>query len=215
MKVTGPHQKQRIVEAGVSADQAQGVMILVHGRGASAESILGLGEALGGEDLFYRAPQAANYTWYPHRFIAPIEDNEPHLSSALHVVENLVADTEGKGFSSEKIILGGFSQGACLVSEFVARNPKRYGALLVFSGGLIGPPGGLYDYTGDLKGTPVFLGCSDVDMHIPLERVEETAEIMQELGADVTKKIYPGMPHTIIPDEIKEAQKLMQRVAEY
>jgi predicted esterase len=131
----------------------------------------------------------------------------------LQVVGDLVADVEKAGIPAEKIIIGGFSQGACLASEFVARNARRYGALLLFSGGLIGPPGTPRDYEGSLASTPVFLGCSDVDFHIPLERVEETADVLANLGAEVVKKIYPNMGHTIIQDEIDEAQTIVARVA--
>jgi predicted esterase len=159
------------------------------------------------------APQAAGNTWYPYSFLSPIERNEPGLSSALQVVGDLVAQVEAAGIPAQKIIIGGFSQGACLASEFVARNPRRYGGLLVFSGGLIGPLEMLPTYSGSLAGTPVFVGCSDVDFHIPLQRVEETAAVLAELGGAVTKKIYPGMGHTIIQDELDQAQKIVQQVA--
>ena len=204
------HEHQPVATQGRPLEEAKGAMVLLHGRGASAASILNLGDVLKHEGLAYLAPQAANYTWYPHRFIAPIKENEPFLSSALQRLNQVVASVEQAGIRSEKIILGGFSQGACLVSEFAARNPKRYGALLVFSGGLIGAPGELYPYSGDMKQTPVFLGCSDVDAHIPLERVNESADILAGLGAQVTKKIYKGMGHTINADELDEAQKLVE-----
>jgi predicted esterase len=185
-------------------------MILVHGRGASAENIMDLADLLPHPGMAYLAPQAANDTWYPYSFMNPMEQNEPYLSSALARLESLVAEVEAAGIPAEKIVLAGFSQGACLASEFAARNARRYGGLLLFSGGLIGPPGTARSYDGSLDGTPVFIGCSDVDFHIPLERVRETTAVLTELGAAVTEKIYPGMDHTIIQDEIDHARHLLQ-----
>ena len=201
-----PHQGQEILRSGTELDNAGAAMILIHGRGASAEDIMELGVYLPHPNLAYLAPQAANHTWYPYSFLSPIEQNEPFLSSALEMIASLVGKIEDAGIPTEKIIIGGFSQGACLSAEFAARHPRRYGGLLLFSGGLIGPPGTLRDYKGSLAGTPVFIGCSDVDFHIPLARVEETAEILTQLGAQVNKKIYPNMGHTIIQDEIDQAQ---------
>jgi predicted esterase len=189
-------------------------MILIHGRGASAYDILELGTYLAAPEMAQLAPQAANNTWYPYSFLNPLEQNEPYLSSALQVVADVVDRVEAAGIAAERIIIGGFSQGACLASEFVARHARRYGGLLLFSGGLIGPPGTPREYAGSLAGTPVFLGCSDVDFHIPLERVEETAEVLANLGGKVTKKIYPNMGHTIIQDEIDEAQTIVAHVAD-
>jgi predicted esterase len=143
----------------------------------------------------------------------PIAQNEPYLSSALGRLAALVAEVEAAGIPAEKIVLAGFSQGACLASEFAARNARRYGGLLLFSGGLIGPPGTPRNYDGSLDGTPVFIGCSDVDFHIPLERVLETTAVLTELGAAVTEKIYPGMDHTIIQDEIDEARRVLRPLA--
>jgi predicted esterase len=187
---------------------------LIHGRGASAYDILELGTYLAAPEMAQLAPQAANNTWYPYSFLNPLEQNEPYLSSALQVVADVVDRVEAAGIAAERIIIGGFSQGACLASEFVARHARRYGGLLLFSGGLIGPPGTPREYAGSLAGTPVFLGCSDVDFHIPLERVEETAEVLANLGGKVTKKIYPNMGHTIIQDEIDEAQTIVAHVAD-
>ena len=184
-------------------------MILVHGRGATAESILELAEYLSHPEMTYLAPQANGNTWYPYSFLNPIRQNEPGVSSALQVLADLVAQVEAVGIPAERIILAGFSQGACLASEFVARNARRLGGLLVFSGGLIGPPGTPRDYPGSLAGTPIFLGCSDVDFHIPKERVQESADVFTRLGATVTMRLYPGMDHTIIQDEIDEAQKIV------
>ena len=212
-KMNGPHQNQELLTAGKPLHEARAAMILIHGRGASAYDILELSALLPHPDIAYLAPQAANSTWYPFSFLAPMTQNEPGLSSALQVVADLVAQVENAGIPAQKIIIGGFSQGACLSCEFVARNAQRYGALLAFSGGLIGPPGTPRDYSGSLAGTPVFIGCSDVDFHIPLERVEETAETFTNLGAAVTKKIYPNMGHTIIQDEIDQARRIVLEVA--
>ena len=211
-KVNGPHQGQPLLQQGKPLHEAQAAMILVHGRGATAQSILELAAVLPHPEMAYLAPQAAGNTWYPYSFLAPMPQNQPGLDSGLQAVAEAVAKVEAAGVPAEKIIIGGFSQGACLASEFVARNAKRYGGLLVFSGGLIGPPGTPRDYAGSLDGTPVFIGCSDVDFHIPVERVEETAVTLHNLGASVNKKIYPNMGHTIIQDEIDQAQKIINKL---
>jgi predicted esterase len=195
---------------GQPLDQAQAALILLHGRGATASSILLLAEEIYHPAYAYVAPQAANNTWYPFTFLAPMQQNEPWLSSALARVGEVVASVEAAGIPAERIVLAGFSQGACLASEFLARNARRYGGLIAFSGGLIGPPGTSRAYTGSLDGTPVFLGCSDVDAHIPKERVEETADVLERLGAQVTMRLYPGMGHTINGDEIDHARALLQ-----
>jgi predicted esterase len=207
-----PHQGQPVYAAGQPLDNARAAMILVHGRGATASSILELAQPLNHAEMAYLAPQASGNTWYPYSFLVPTTQNEPHLSSALRVVTEVVAQVEAAGIPPEKIIIAGFSQGACLASEFVARNARRYGGLIAFSGGLIGAPGTSRDYDGSLAGTPVFLGCSNVDFHIPEERVDETAEVLEQLGADVNKKIYPNMGHTIIQDEIDQAHKIVDAV---
>lgn len=212
-KINGPHQGQELLTAGKALHEARAAMILIHGRGASAYDILELSALLPHPAIAYLAPQAADNTWYPFSFLSPMAQNEPGLSSALQVVGDLVAQVNNAGIPPNKIIIGGFSQGACLASEFVARNAQRYGALLVFSGGLIGPPATPRDYRGSLDGTPVFIGCSDVDFHIPLQRVQETAETLTGLDAAVTKKIYPNMGHTIIQDEIDEARRIVLKVA--
>jgi predicted esterase len=206
----GPHQGQRLVAAGASLAEASSVMILVHSRGNRAESIVDLGQALPYPGMAYLAPQAANYTWYPHSFLAPIEQNEPGITSGIRVLADLVTRVEEAGIPAERIILAGFSQGACLASEFLARHAQRYGGLLVFSGGIIGPLGLPRAYPGTLDGTPIFIGCSDADSHIPLERVHETAELFSQMGAQVTKKIYAGMGHTIIQDEIDHARQIIK-----
>lgn len=211
-KVNGPHQGQPILQQGKPLTEAKAAMILVHGRGATAQSILELASVLPHPEIAYLAPQAAGNTWYPYSFLAPMPQNEPGISSGLQAIGDLIDHIEAAGISAEKIIIGGFSQGACLASEFVARNARRYGGLLVFSGGLIGPPDTLRNYEGSLAGTPVFIGCSDVDFHIPVERVEETAVTLTQLGATVNKKIYPNIGHTIIQDEIDQAQKIVNNL---
>lgn len=209
---SGPHQGQQVYAAGKPLDEAAAVMILIHGRGASAPDILQLAGELQHPDFAYLAPQAANNTWYPFSFLEPMERNQPGLDSGLQVIAELITHVETAGIPANRIVIAGFSQGACLSSEFVARNARRYGGLLAFSGGLIGPPGTPRDYEGSLDGTPVFLGCSDVDFHIPIERVEETAVTLTNLGANVNKQIYPNMGHTIIADEIAHARKIVDGV---
>ncbi len=210
--IPGPHQGQPVLQAGKPLADAKAAMILVHGRGANAESILGLHTVLPHPDLIYLAPQAVDNSWYPYSFLTPMAQNEPDLSSALQVIADLIAQVEAAGIPPEKIILGGFSQGACLTSEFVARNAKRYGGILVFSGGLIGPAGTPREYPGSLDGTPIFIGCSDTDAHIPLARVHETADVFTRLGGRVTEKIYPGMAHTVIKNEVDHALGIVKEV---
>lgn len=211
---SNPHQGQPVLAAGKPLAAAQAAMILVHGRGGDAESILDLANLLAHPDFAYLAPQAAGNTWYPYSFLMPIPQNEPGLSSGLQVIADLISEIEATGIPAERIVLAGFSQGACLASEFVARHARRYGGLLAFSGGVIGPPGTPRHYEGSLAGTPIFLGCSDVDPHIPLERGQETAVTFTYLGAQVTTKIYPRMGHTIIQDEIEQAKNIVNGVIE-
>ena len=184
-------------------------MILVHGRGASAASILTLADVFERPQLTYVAPQAAGNTWYPLSFLAPIERNEPYLSGALDALTALLDRLEEAGIPAERTILLGFSQGACLALEFAARNAKRYGGLAGLSGGLIGPDFTPRDYTGSLAGTPVFLGCSDVDRHIPKERVVESGQTLQRLGGEATVRLYPGMGHTVNQDELEHVRSMM------
>ncbi len=210
----GPHQGQPVLTAGEPLDKAKAAMIMVHGRGASAEDILSLTTELNQPGFAYLAPQAAGYTWYPNSFLAPIASNEPGLSSGLAVIASLLAKLTEAGISPERTILLGFSQGACLTLEFAARNARRYGGLAGLSGGLIGPDGTPRDYPGSLDGTPVFLGCSDVDPHIPKERVEFSAEVLQRLGGNVITRLYPRMEHTINRDEIRQIQDMMSALGE-
>ena len=206
------HAGQPVLTNGSSLEDASAVMILVHGRGATARDILALTQSLNAPGMTFLAPQAGNNTWYPYSFLEPIEKNEPHLTSALNRLGDLLNGVEESGIPAERVILLGFSQGACLASEFAARNARRYGGVCALTGGVIGPPGTPRDYQGSLSGTPVFIGCSDVDAHIPVERVYETEEIMKALGGDVVTQIYPGMAHTVNQDEIEHVQRIVDSV---
>jgi len=206
------HQNGQLVTAGQPLDEAQAAIILIHGRGASAEDILTLANEFHVEGFAYLAPQATNNTWYPYSFLSPIEQNEPGLSSALQVIGEIVQQVEDAGIPAEKLIILGFSQGACLSLEFAARNARRYGGVVALSGGLIGPDGTPRNYDGSLDNTPIFLGCSDVDFHIPLQRVQHSTEIMRNLGGDVTERIYPSMGHTVNQDEVNFVKDLMANV---
>ncbi|HLJ85423.1 MAG TPA: phospholipase [Candidatus Angelobacter sp.] len=205
-----PHHSQPVLEAGAPLKEATGAVILLHGRGASADDILTLANEIYDPSFAYLAPEAASHAWYPKSFLAPIDENEPWLSSALKKVNELVERAVSAGVSLEKIVLAGFSQGACLATEFVARWPQRYGGLIAFTGGLIGPLGTQFQYKGTLNGMKAFLGSSDPDPHVPWARVKESATILSSLGADVTLRGYPGMPHTINSDEIKAARSIME-----
>jgi len=205
----GPHQGQQLLTAGTSLADADAAMVLVHGRGASARSILQMGGEFHREGVALLAPQAAGNTWYPNSFLAPVEQNEPGRSSGLQAVADAVAAASDAGIATENVVVGGFSQGACLATEFVARNPRRYGGVVALSGGLIGEEIDTDDYEGDLEGTPAFLGCSDVDPHIPVERVHITAEVLEQLGGDVEKRIYEGMGHTVNDDEIESVSGMV------
>jgi predicted esterase len=209
MSMIDPHAESPILLAGAPLDGAATALLLVHGRGATAESILELGEEVADETVALVAPQASGNTWYPLSFLSPLELNEPFLSSALRRVETTLERIVAAGIPAERTLLAGFSQGACLVSEFTARHPRRYGGIAIFSGGVIGPLGTTRDDRGDLGGTPVLVGSSDVDPHVPKERVEETAAIFRRLGAEVTLRLYPGMPHTINSDEITRFRQMV------
>jgi predicted esterase len=213
MSAVDPHGGQPVLFAGAATGEAKGAMILVHGRGADARDILGLAEYFGRPDLAYVAPEAAGHAWYPNRFLVPVEQNEPYLSSALGVIAGLVADIGKAGIGPERVFLVGFSQGACLSLEFAARNPRRYGGVFALSGGLIGASVRAENYSGSLAGTPVFFGCSDVDPHIPLARVKESSAVMAALGGAVTERIYPGMGHTVTGDEVEEIRKVLAGVS--
>lgn len=225
-----PHGDEPLITAGTPLDDADAALVLVHGRGATARSVVDLGEQLAGDrEVALLAPAAAGNTWYPNSFLAPVAENEPGRSSGLRAVGSAVERAVDAGITRESVLVGGFSQGACLASEFVARNPDRYGGLAVFSGGLIGEAVDVDDYlagaTGDaeggtggdaggpLAGTPAFVGCSDVDPHIPEERVHETTAVLEALGADVDERIYEGMGHGINDDEVAAVAELVASLA--
>ena len=210
--MSGPHQGQRVLEAGEPLATAGAAMILVHGRGASAEDIMTVGAELTFPGFAYLAPQAAGSAWYPLPFTAPLEANEPYLSSALETLATLLATVE-KTIPASRVVLLGFSQGACLTLEFAARHARRYGAVVGLSGGLIGPDGTSRDYAGEFEQTPVFLGCSDVDPHIAKDRVLEAGEVFKRLAADVTLKLYPQMAHTVNADEIESVRRIVAGIA--
>lgn len=209
----GPHVGRPVEAAGRPLGEGSAAMILVHGRGASPRDILVLAQALHHPGFTYLAPAAAGNTWYPNSFMAPVASNEPGISSGLAVLDGLVARAVDAGVPRERLVLAGFSQGACLTSEYAVRHAGRYGAVLAFSGGLIGPPGTTWPYEGDFAGTPVFLGCSDVDPHVPKSRVDESAEVFTRMGATVEKRLYPGMGHLVNDDELAFASSLLEAVA--
>lgn len=212
---TDPHHGQRVLTTGAPLHAAHAAVIMVHGRGATAEDILTLVPVLGvsAEGLAFLAPQAYGNTWYPNSFLAPIPSNEPGISSSLKVIADLIATLGAAGIPEDRVMLVGFSQGACLSAEFAARNARRYGGVVCLSGGLIGPEGTPRDYPGNLSGTPVFLGCSDIDPHIPAARVRESASVMKHMGASVTMRLYPGMGHLVNDDEIATVRAMMATVA--
>src|SRR5688500_16973509 len=212
MNAQDPHADQPVLRAGPPPEKAAATLVMIHGRGAGAESILSLYQPLGIDNLAAIAPEAAGATWYPHSFLAPMQANQPYLDSALRRIETLVGDLLDRGIASERIALLGFSQGACLTSEFVARHPRRYGAVMALTGGLIGPPGTPRNYTGSLAGTPVFLGTSDPDPHVPFDRVLETEAVLTRMGARVEVRRYPGMPHTINQDELDACRALLEAI---
>jgi predicted esterase len=207
-----PHARQPVATAGRPLGESHAAMILVHGRNAAPENILDLARALDRPDFSYLAPAAEGNTWYPHSFMAEREANEPGLSSGLFVLGGLVDRAVAAGVRLERLMLLGFSQGACLAAEFAARNPERYGGVIVYSGGLIGPPGTRWEYPGSFGGTPVFFGCSDIDAHVPKSRVDESAEVFERMGAAVTKRIYPGMGHLVNEDEIAFTREIMDGI---
>lgn len=210
---TDPHHTAPVYQAGAPLGQSPVALLMLHGRGASAADILSLAAEFNRPDLTYLAPQALGNTWYPYPFLAPLAQNEPYLSSALATVARVIQQAGDAGIAPSNIVLIGFSQGACLATEFAARHATRYGGVVGLSGGLIGPPGTPRAYPGSLADTPVILGCSDRDPHIPLARVEETATVLDGLGAAVTKRIYPGLGHTVNQDEINLIQALLTQLA--
>ena len=210
LPLVDPHSGQRVVRRGAEWEEARLAVILLHGRGGSPEDLLVLANEWDVPDVAYVAPAAAHHTWYPESFLAPIERNEPWLTSALRTVERLVDELEDGGIPADRVAVVGFSQGGCLGLEFAARHARRYRAIAGLSAGLIGPPGTPRAYRGSLAGTPVFLGCSDVDPHIPLGRVRESADVMRALSGIVDDRIYPGMGHTVSADEIEAVKAFLR-----
>lgn len=204
-----PHRDQPLRLAGEPLARARAALIMIHGRGARAENILETANDLPQAGLAFLAPQAAGDSWYPNRFLAPLADNEPWLSSALARIESVLAQVAQAGLPPERTLLLGFSQGACLTLEFAARHARRYGGVVGLSGGLIGPEGTSRAYPGSLAGTPVFLGCSDVDPHIPKGLVHEAADVFRRLGGEVTERLYPNHDHSINPDELERVRAII------
>jgi predicted esterase len=210
--VTDPHAGLPVLRHGPAVAAARAAVVMSHGRGGAPSDMIELAQILNLGDVAFLAPTAEGGSWYPLSFLAPLEQNEPRLSSALGALSTLMAAIERDGVPAGRIALIGFSQGACLSLEFAARNARRYGAVIGLSGGLIGPPGTPRDYTGALENTPVFLGCSDVDPHIPLGRVHESADVFRSLGAVVDERIYPGMGHMINRDEYDAVRAVLSKI---
>jgi phospholipase/carboxylesterase len=213
MAAIPPHAGQPLVTRGAPLASAKAVVIMIHGRGASPRSILELAPMIEAPGVAFLAPAANGGTWYPLGFMSPIEQNEPGIASAISVAHSLIDEVVTAGIPEEKVVLLGFSQGACLASTSAQRRPRRYGGVIVLSGGLIGPPGTVWSAEGDFAGTPIFLGCSDRDAHIPEPRVRESAAHLERMGAAVTCRIYEGMGHTVNDDEIGFARELVEAVS--
>jgi phospholipase/carboxylesterase len=207
-----PHRNQPVLQRGKPLNAAKGAVVLLHGRGASADDILGLAQDFDLPELANLAPEAAEHTWYPYSFLSPVVQNQPWLDSALKLVGETIQRAINAGIERQNVAIVGFSQGACLATEFVVRNATRYGGLVAFTGGLIGPPGAKFVYSGELSGNPCFLGAGDRDPHVPWKRVEESAAVLSDLGAAVTLRRYPGLPHTINQDEIDHAKIILRRI---
>lgn len=208
----GAHQEQPFMFRGMPLEKATSAMVMVHGRGSDPEGIFAIMSHLNAEGMAFVAPSAVGGSWYPQRFLAPKKLNEPYLSSALEAVAEAVNAIVAVGIPLERIVLLGFSQGACLALEYAARSVQRYGGVVALSGGLIGDDSELNGYVGDFAGTPIFLGCSDVDMHIPQARVHQSAAILQQLGAQVTTQIYPNFGHTINMDEVVHINGMLSAI---
>ncbi len=212
LDVSSIHQNQPVLAAGVPIEQAKAAFVMLHGRGADAQSILTIANDIAHPALAYFAPQASGSEWYPRRFIEPIQTNQPHLDSALQTVDSIVKHVIDAGIDADKIMLLGFSQGACLALEYSVRHARRYGGVFGLSGGLIGDNTTTWEYPGSLDGTPVFLGCDPRDFHIPESRVHESAVIFERFGAQVTKRMYPQMGHTINQDEIEFVKSVVASI---
>lgn len=205
-----PHGHGLMRTQGVALEEASGVVILLHGRGGSAQDILSLGQGMYFPRLAYLAPEAAGNSWYPNSFLAPVADNEPWLSSALRRVASVIELAERAGVPAKSIVLCGFSQGACLATEFIARHPRQYAGLIAFTGGLIGPPGSDLTHEGNLADMPALLSSGDPDAHVPWQRVRDSATILTGMGARVTLKRYPGRAHTVSAQEIEAGRDLIR-----
>lgn len=208
----GAHEDQPLLRQGPELRDARGLLILLHGRGSSARDIMTLAPQFVYDELAFAAPEADGKSWFPYSFLVPVQQNEPGVTSAMTVIRSLITEADLLGVPMSRIMLLGFSQGACLALEFVARHPARYGAVFALSGGLMGPPGTAWEGEESLDETPVFIGCSDVDPHIPRSRVAESGEVLSGLGARVTLKLYPGMGHTISGEEIEEVNTMIGAV---
>ncbi|MEP6506957.1 MAG: dienelactone hydrolase family protein [Gemmatimonadales bacterium] len=204
-----PHQGRPVYTAGEPLESAKAAMVMVHGRGGTAESILAFIESIDVPGFAYLAPEASGNTWYPNSFLAPIPSNEPGITSGIQLIDEIIASVRSAGIQDDRIMLLGFSQGACLSLEYAARHARRYGGIAGLSGGLIGPDDTHRDYPGDFDGTPVFLGCSDIDSHIPAVRVQQTADVLVRMKADVSMCLYPGMGHLVNEDEIDAVRAMM------
>ena len=209
--MSGPHDLSAVLTAGEPVAEAAGAVVLLHGRGGSAQDILGLANAFGGLGLAFVAPEAAGHTWYPQSFLAPRAANEPYLTSALEKIQRVVDGLVASGIPTERIVISGFSQGACLSTEFVASHPARYGGLIAFTGGLVGPQGSDLQHAGDLLGTPALLLSGDPDPHVPWSRVEESAAQLKAMGAEVEAVRYAGRQHTVSQDEVARARRLLEK----
>jgi predicted esterase len=212
LHVPGPHDGAALFTGGSAVTGARGALVLIHGRGADAEGMLDLARHLDAGRFAWIAPEAVGHAWYPYPFLAPIPQNQPHLDSALAVLAAVTAGLVAEGIPRTRQLLLGFSQGACLALEFAARSDTRWGGVVGLSGGVIGPSGTTWDRPAGVAGTPIFLGCSDVDPHIPVDRVHETRDLFTRLGAAVEERIYPGMPHTINEDEFAAVRALLERL---
>ena len=213
MTLADPHAESAVLAAGAPLAEAHAAVVLVHGRGASAEDILGFAGPLTRPGVAFLAPQAADNSWYPQRFLAPLAVNEPWLGSALGKLATLRGVIVASGIPDQRIVWLGFSQGACLASEYVARNPRRWGGLVAAVGGRIGPQGSKFEDPGELARTPVYLGCGDPDPHIPWRRVEETADAFTRQNAEVTLRRYAGFPHSVHPEAVSFARHLLEELA--
>jgi phospholipase/carboxylesterase len=202
------HQKQ-IITAGTPLAQAKGALVFLHGRGGTARNIVSLASVFNLTDFAIVAPQANNQSWYPYSFMAPVEENQPALDSALDIINQTVEDIIAAGIPTDQIYFAGFSQGACLTLEYIARNAQRFGGAIAFTGGLIGEKLELSNYKGDFAGTPILISTGDPDPHVPLGRVEGSVSVFKELGAEVTLKVFKGRPHTILHEEIELAKQLI------